>query len=65
MITLKVRYKVGYKLYQKNLGFSEKRLDFQAFQKSGLEPVARATNYPQKPADFLMPPPLPPLKMTK
>lgn len=26
----------------KNLGFSEKRLDFQAFKKSGLEPVARA-----------------------
>lgn len=42
MITLKVRYKVGYKLYQKIPFFSEKRLDFQAFQKSGLEPVARA-----------------------
>lgn len=32
----------GIQIIPKNLGFSEKRLDFQAFQKSGLEPVARA-----------------------
>ena len=34
----------GIQIIPKNLGFSGKRLDFQAFQKSGLEPVARATN---------------------
>lgn len=29
----------GIQIMPKNLGFSGKRLDFQAFQKSGLKPV--------------------------